>query len=82
MKLPGEHLRWVEKKLAKGTVYVKAVLFAVLILSALPVRVDRRNSPSLEMKPWRTQKNSGQVEGWNQILDKVATVVAGLAQAK
>jgi uncharacterized protein YndB with AHSA1/START domain len=27
-------------------------------------------------------KNSGQVEGWNQILDKVAEVVAGLAQAK
>jgi len=27
-------------------------------------------------------KNSGQLEGWNQILDKVATVVAGLAQAK
>jgi hypothetical protein len=27
-------------------------------------------------------KNSGEVEGWNQILDKVAAVVAGLAQAK
>ncbi len=27
-------------------------------------------------------KNNGQVEGWNQILDKVAAVVAGLAQAK
>jgi hypothetical protein len=27
-------------------------------------------------------KNSGQVEGWNQILDKVAAVVAGLAQTK
>jgi uncharacterized protein YndB with AHSA1/START domain len=27
-------------------------------------------------------KNSGQVEGWNQILDKVATVVAELAQEK
>jgi len=27
-------------------------------------------------------KNSGQVEGWNQILDKVAAVVGGLAQAK
>jgi hypothetical protein len=26
-------------------------------------------------------KNSGQVEGWNQILDKVAAVVAQLAQA-
>jgi hypothetical protein len=25
---------------------------------------------------------SGQVEGWNEILDKVAAVVAGLAQAK
>jgi hypothetical protein len=27
-------------------------------------------------------KNSGQVEGWNQILDKVAEVVAALAQAE
>jgi len=27
-------------------------------------------------------KNSGQVEGWNQILEKVAAVVAGLARAK
>ena len=27
-------------------------------------------------------KNSGQLEGWNEILDKVAEVVAGLAQAK
>ncbi len=27
-------------------------------------------------------KDSGQLEGWNQILDKIATVVAGLAQAK
>src|SRR6266481_1893886 len=27
-------------------------------------------------------KNSGQVEGWNQILDKVAAVVTKLAQAK
>jgi hypothetical protein len=27
-------------------------------------------------------KNSGQLEGWNQILDKVAEVVVGLAQAK
>jgi uncharacterized protein YndB with AHSA1/START domain len=26
--------------------------------------------------------NSGQVEGWNQILDKVAAVVAGLAQSE
>jgi len=27
-------------------------------------------------------KNSGQLEGWNEIFDKVAAVVAGLAQAK
>ncbi len=27
-------------------------------------------------------KNSEQLEGWNQILDKVAAVIAGLAQAK
>ena len=27
-------------------------------------------------------KNSGQVEGWNQILDKLAAVIAGLAQTK
>jgi hypothetical protein len=27
-------------------------------------------------------KNSGQLEGWNQILDKIAAVVAELAHAK
>jgi hypothetical protein len=27
-------------------------------------------------------KNSGQMEGWNQILDKVAEVVTKLAQTK
>jgi hypothetical protein len=27
-------------------------------------------------------KDSGQLEGWNEILDKVAAVVAGLTQAK
>jgi uncharacterized protein YndB with AHSA1/START domain len=27
-------------------------------------------------------KNSGQLEGWNEILEKVAAVVAGLAQSK
>ena len=27
-------------------------------------------------------KNSGQLEGWNEVLDKVAAVVAGLARAK
>jgi hypothetical protein len=26
-------------------------------------------------------RNSGQLEGWNQILDKLAAVVAGLTQA-
>jgi len=33
-------------------------------------------------EPMESAKNSGQLEGWNQILDKVAVVVAGLAQAK
>jgi hypothetical protein len=33
-------------------------------------------------EPMESAKASGQVEGWNQILDKVAAVVAGLAQAK
>ncbi len=33
-------------------------------------------------EPMESAKNSGQFEGWNQILDKVAAVVAGLAQAK
>jgi uncharacterized protein YndB with AHSA1/START domain len=33
-------------------------------------------------EPMEDAKNSGQVEGWNEILDKVAAVVAGLAQAK
>ena len=27
-------------------------------------------------------KNSGQLEGWNQIFDKFAAVIAGLGQAK
>jgi hypothetical protein len=27
-------------------------------------------------------KNSGQMEGWIQILDKLAAVIAGLVQAK
>ena len=33
-------------------------------------------------EPMENAKNSGQLEGWNQILDKIAAVVAGLAQAK
>ena len=33
-------------------------------------------------EPMESAKNSGQVEGWNEILDKVDTVVAELAQAK
>ena len=30
-------------------------------------------------EPMESAKNSGQLEGWNQILDKVAEVIAGLA---
>ena len=33
-------------------------------------------------EPMESAKNSGQLEGWNEILDKVAAVVAGLALAK
>ncbi len=33
-------------------------------------------------EPMKDATESGQVEGWNQILDKVATVVAELAQEK
>ena len=33
-------------------------------------------------EPMESAKNSGQLEGMNQVLDKVAEVVAGLAQAK
>ena len=33
-------------------------------------------------EPMESAKNSGQLEGWNQILDKLAAVVAGLKQAK
>jgi len=33
-------------------------------------------------EPMESAKNSGQLEGWNEILDKVASVVAKLAQAK
>jgi uncharacterized protein YndB with AHSA1/START domain len=33
-------------------------------------------------EPMESAKNSGQLEGWNQILDKVAAVVAELGNAK
>ena len=33
-------------------------------------------------EPMESAKNSGQLEGWNEILDKVAAVIAGLVQAK
>jgi uncharacterized protein YndB with AHSA1/START domain len=33
-------------------------------------------------EPMKSAIESGQLEGWNEILDKVAAVVAGLAQAK
>jgi uncharacterized protein YndB with AHSA1/START domain len=33
-------------------------------------------------EPMESAKNSGQLEGWNQILEKLGAVVAGLAQAK
>jgi hypothetical protein len=33
-------------------------------------------------EPMESAKNSGQLEGWNQILDKLAAVVAVLTQAK
>jgi uncharacterized protein YndB with AHSA1/START domain len=33
-------------------------------------------------EPMESAKNSGQMEGWNEILDKVAAVIAGLVQAK
>jgi len=33
-------------------------------------------------EPMESAKNSGQMEGWNQILEKVAAVIAGLVQAK
>src|SRR5215467_7172043 len=33
-------------------------------------------------EPMESAKNSGQLEGWNQILDKLAAVVEGLAQEK
>jgi len=33
-------------------------------------------------EPMESAKNSGQMEGWVQILDKIAEVVAGMAQTK
>jgi len=33
-------------------------------------------------EPMESAKNSGQMEGWNQILDKIAVVVAELVQAR
>jgi hypothetical protein len=33
-------------------------------------------------EPMESAKNSGQMEGWIEILDKAAAVIAGLVQAK
>jgi hypothetical protein len=33
-------------------------------------------------EPMESAKESGQLEGWNQILDKLAAVVAGLTHVK
>jgi uncharacterized protein YndB with AHSA1/START domain len=33
-------------------------------------------------EPMESAKNSGQLEGWNQILDKIADVLAGMVQGK
>jgi hypothetical protein len=33
-------------------------------------------------EPMKSAKDSGQLEGWNEILDKVAAVVAGPTRAK
>jgi len=33
-------------------------------------------------EPMESAKNSGQMEGWTQILDKIAAVVAGMAHEK
>jgi hypothetical protein len=33
-------------------------------------------------EPMESAKHSGQLEGWNETLEKVAAVVAGLTQAK
>jgi uncharacterized protein YndB with AHSA1/START domain len=33
-------------------------------------------------EPMESAKNSGQLEGWNQILDKLAAVIEGLVQAQ
>jgi len=33
-------------------------------------------------EPMESAKNSGQLEGWNQILDKMSEVIAGMAQEK
>jgi hypothetical protein len=33
-------------------------------------------------EPMESAKNSGQMEGWIEILDKLAAVVTGLAQVK
>jgi uncharacterized protein YndB with AHSA1/START domain len=33
-------------------------------------------------EPLESARDSGQLEGWNQIFDKIAAVVAGMAQSK
>ena len=33
-------------------------------------------------EPLESARDSGQLEGWNQIFDKIAAVLAGMAQSK
>jgi len=33
-------------------------------------------------EPMESAKNSGQMEGWNQILDKIAAVLSDMVQTK
>jgi hypothetical protein len=53
----------------------EGVYFAFLQDSGMVVSTTRFVWPSPKSHP------SGEVEGWNQVLDKIAAVVAGLAQA-
>ncbi len=55
--------------------------YDVTLFEDLGKRPDE-DSPTLEMNPWRAQRTAGNSEGWNEILEKVAAVVAELVQAK
>ena len=56
---------------------MRATWLALKILGAARTKLTLIGNETM-----KDAKNSGQLEGWNQILEKVAAVIAGLARAK